>query len=237
MRREDQLVQNLANVQSSLLSACNRAGRNIQEVTLLAVIKYAKDPDVLTLLEKNLLTDVGESRLQQAWARWHENPAFMRFSQVKKHFIGHLQKNKAAKAALLFDWIDSLDDFQTAQVLSKHLPAGKNLRVLVQVKLTQKETQFGLPLDQARALARQLKGAFDNIVCCGYMAVAPQGTAESVLRGLFKRVKEAFDLDFKKIPHAQLSLGMSEDFLIAVEEGSTLPRIGSLLFNKHLEEL
>ena len=237
MRREDQLVQNFTSVQSSLQAACNRAGRPVQNVTLLAVTKYAQDPDVLTLLEKNLLTDVGESRIQQAWARWHENPAFARFSRVKKHFIGHLQKNKAAKAALLFDWIDSLDDFQTAQVLSKHVPAGKILRVLVQVKLTQKETQSGLPLTQARALARQLKGAFDNIRVCGYMAVAPQGANEDTLRVLFKRVKEAFDQDFKDVPQAQLSLGMSEDFSVAVEEGSTLPRIGSLLFNKHLEEL
>ena len=237
MRREDQLVQNFLNVQSSLQAACNRAGRPVQDVTLLAVTKYAWDPDVLTLLEKNLLTDVGESRVQQAWARWHENPAFARFSRVKKHFIGHLQKNKAAKAAVLFDWIDSLDNFQTAQVLSKHVPAGKILRVLVQVKLTQKQTQSGLPLMQARALARQLTGAFANIRVCGYMAVAPQGAEPGVLRTLFKRVREAFDQDFKDVPQAQLSLGMSEDFIIAVEQGSTLPRIGSLLFNEHLEEL
>lgn len=231
MRREDLLIQNWQDVQSSLHGACNHSGRNPAAVTLLAVTKYAADADVLTLLEKGLLTDIGESRIQQAWARWHENPAFARFTQVKKHFIGHLQKNKAAKAALLFDWIDSLDNFETAQVLSKHVPSGKILHALVQVKLTDKATQSGLPLPQARKLAQQLQGTFENIDVCGYMAVAPQGADEPTLRSLFKRIKTAFDQDFSTHPQAQLSLGMSEDFTVAVEEGSTLPRIGSLLFS------
>ena len=235
MNRETVLLKNLQAVQSSLFHACQRALRNPQTVTLLAVIKYAKDEEVLTLLEKGLLPHVGESRVQQAWARWKENPAFARFSTVKKHFIGHLQKNKAAKAAVLFDSIDSLDDEETARVLSKHIPADKVMRGLVQVKLTGKPTQAGLPLPQARALAKKLRGQFENLDICGYMAVAPQGAPEKELRALFRAVKQAFDEDFKDVPHAQLSLGMSEDFEVAVQEGSTLPRIGSLLFKQDLE--
>ena len=230
MNRETALLQNLHNVHASLRSACEQARRDPQTVTLLAVIKYAKDEDVLTLLNKGVLSDVGESRVQQAWARWKENPAFAKFSAVKKHFIGHLQKNKAAKAAVLFDWIDSLDDPETARLLSVHTPAPKTLRALVQVKLSDKQTQSGLPLPQARALAKALRGRFENLAVCGYMAVAPQGAGEAELRRLFQAVKQAFDEDFKGVPGAQLSLGMSEDFVVAVEEGSTLPRIGSLLF-------
>lgn len=237
MRREEILMQNYADVQTSLAAACKRAKRNPQEITLLAVTKYAQDEDVLTLLRQDLLSDVAESRVQQAWARWHENPAFAKFTRVKKHFIGHLQKNKVAKAALLFDFIDSLDDWETARLLSLHLPPGKTVRVLVQVKLTQKPTQSGLELNQARELAARLKGAFKNILVCGYMAVAPQGAAPETLRRLFKKLKEVFDEDFKAVAQAQLSLGMSEDFITAVEEGSTLPRIGSLLFARNLEEI
>lgn len=235
MPREDILVQNFQDVNTSLCAACKRANRNPQEVTLLAVTKYAKDSDVLTLLSRGLLTDIGESRVQQAWARWHDNPQFASFTRIKKHFIGHLQKNKAAKAALLFDWIDSLDDFETARVLSAHLPAGKVLHALVQVKLTDRQTQSGLALTPARALVKQLTGAFANVQVCGYMAVAPQGADENTLRSLFQPLKHAFEEDFKHVPHAQLSLGMSEDFITAIEEGSTLPRIGSLLFAKNLE--
>jgi len=230
MHREDELVENVNEVQASCVQACKRARRNPQTVSLLAVIKYAKDEDVLALLHKGMLRNVGESRVQQAWARWKENPAFAKFHTVQKHFIGHLQKNKAAKAAVLFDWIDSLDDEETARLLNRHTPAGKILRVLVQVKLSDKETQSGLPLPKARALANTLRGRFENLDVCGYMAVAPQGAPEEELRRLFKAVKTAFDEDFKEVPRAQLSLGMSEDFKIAVEEGSTLPRIGSLLF-------
>lgn len=231
MYRETVLLQNLKTVQFSLTQACKRSGRIPSEITLLAVTKYALDEDVLALLKQGVLTDVGESRVQQAWARWKENPAFAKFTRVKKHFIGHLQKNKAAKAAQLFDYIDSIDAFETAQALAKYVPAGKTLRVLVQVKLTQKETQSGLPLAQARQLARQLRGAFENIEVCGYMAVAPQEATEPQLRALFRPLKAAFDQDFKACPGAQLSLGMSDDFVVAVEEGSTLPRIGSLLFS------
>ncbi len=235
MYREEILLQNYQQLLSSLQRAAQRVGRNPSEVTLLAVTKYAKDEDVLFLLKQGVLTDVGESRVQQAWKRWHDTPAFASFSHIKKHFIGHLQTNKAAKAAQLFDWIDSLDNFQTAQALAKHAPAGKVLKTLVQIKLTHKDTQSGLPLTEARQLARQLRGAFENIDVCGYMAVAPQEANPTELRALFKPVANAFWEDFNGHPQAHLSLGMSNDFEIAVEEGSTLPRIGSLLFSHHLE--
>lgn len=235
MYREDILLRNHHVVLSSLAKAAQRAGRSPREITLLAVTKYAQDEDVLALLKRGLLTDIGESRVQQAWARWKEDPRFARFTHIKKHFIGHLQTNKAAKAAQLFDYIDSLDDMQTVQALAKHVPTGKILRGLVQVKLTQRQTQSGLPLMQARALANELRGKFANIVVCGYMAVAPQGASETTLRALFKPLAQAFNEDFAHIADAKLSLGMSEDFEIAIEEGSNLPRIGSLLFKNDLE--
>ena len=230
MHREEALLQNYRDICSSLKAAAERVGREAQKITLLAVVKYASDEDVLALLKQGVLTDVGESRVQQAWARWQEDPRFAPFSKVRKHFIGHLQTNKAAKAAQLFDFIDSIDSPETVRALAKHVPAGKILRVLVQVKLTHKQTQSGLPLPQARQLAARLRGAFENIDVCGYMAVAPQGADAPTLRALFKPLAHAFETDFATHPKAQLSLGMSEDFEIAVEEGSTLPRIGSLLF-------
>lgn len=235
--RDAILERNLQTVKAKVTQACKKTGRNPAEVTLMAVTKYAADRDVLSLAEKGLLTDIGESRVQQAWKRWKENPAFARFT-VTKHFIGHLQKNKAAKAAALFDFIDSLDSFETAQALSKHVPAGKVLRVLVQVKLTARETQTGLPLPQARALAEQLKTAcLPGLQVCGYMGIAPQNAQEEELRRLFRAVKEAFEEDFSSVPKRYLSLGMSHDFVTAVEEGSTLIRVGSGLFAINLEEV
>ena len=227
MNREEQLLQNFKEVQDSLSGACKRAGRNPLEITLLGVTKYAADEDVLFLLKQGLLKHVGESRLQQALSRW-TRPEFAAFDTVK-HLIGHLQHNKAAKAAQFFDFIDSLDDFSTAEILAKHVPAGKVLRVLVQVKLTTRETQSGLPLEQARELVKQVRN-LANLKVCGYMAIAPQGATPQELKALFAPLKEAFDKDFPLGQERYLSLGMSEDFEIAIEAGSTLPRIGSKLF-------
>lgn len=236
MNREEILLQNYRAVKNSLLAACERTGRNPDEVVLLAVTKYAKDKDVLALLGKGLISHIGESRVQDAWKRWKQNECFAPFTQVKKHFIGHLQLNKAAKAAVLFDFIDSLDSLALAQALSK-AAAGKVLRVLVQVKLTARETQSGLPLQAARALVAQLREMkLPALNVCGYMAIAPQGATPEQLRALFRPLREAFEADFGKAAEKYLSLGMSDDFEVAVEEGSSLPRIGSKLFSEHLEE-
>ena len=234
MTREELLLQNYQQINLALQSACRISGRKPDEVSLMAVTKYAADSDVLFLLEKGLITHVGESRVGQAWARW-KNPAFAKFPVVK-HFIGHLQKNKAAKAAELFDFIDSLDSFSTAQALEKHLPAGKMIRALVQVKLTDRETQSGLSLPEARQLASRLK-TLQQVRVGGYMGIAPQGAPEADLRRLFRQVNDAFKQDFPVGTERYLSLGMSEDFTVAVEEGSSLPRIGSGLFAKNLEVL
>ncbi len=233
MNRDEKLLQNYHEVITALSTAARKSGRLPDEITLLAVTKYAKDQDVLFFLERGLIKHVGESRLQQAQARW-QNPLFAKFSTVK-HFIGHLQKNKAAKAALLFDFIDSLDDIQTARILNQFTPSEKTLRVLVQVKLTDRETQSGLSLKDARLLAKELS-QFPRLKACGYMAIAPQGASPAELREKFATLKRAFDEDFPPSAERYLSLGMSQDFIIAVEEGSNLPRIGSRLFAENLEE-
>lgn len=227
MNREEKLLHNFQEVQNTLLAACKQAGRPPQEVTLLAVTKYAQDPDVLFFLRQGRIKHIGESRVQQAVMRW-TRPEFAQFPTVK-HFIGHLQHNKAAKAAQFFDFIDSLDNFSTAVLVDKHVPSGKQVRGLVQVKLTRRETQSGLPLPQARELVRQLR-PLSRLKVCGYMGIAPQGAQADELADLFHTVKQAFDEDFPPGGERYLSLGMSEDFEIAVKAGSTLPRIGSKLF-------
>ena len=235
MNRTAQLEQNLQAVETTILQACKRRARNFEDVTLMAVTKYAADADVLALLESGRILHIGESRVQQALSRW-TRPDFAKYPVVK-HFIGHLQKNKAPQAATLFDFIDSIDNLQTAQVLNEHAgKLGKKLRVLVQIKLTDRTTQSGVSIEQAPLLAAQLK-QLPHLQVCGYMAIAPQTSDTARLRALFKQVKTAFDRDFPVQTERYLSLGMSNDFEVAVEEGSTLPRVGSKLFAPHLEEL
>ena len=229
------LERNFQAIQSAILQACDRGGQDHTDVTLMAVTKYAADADVLALLQTGKISHIGESRVQQAQARW-TRPDFAKYP-VTKHFIGHLQKNKAAQAAALFDFIDSIDNLQIAQVLNECAKKiGKTLRVLVQIKLTDRESQSGVSLEQAPVLLAQTR-KLSHLQPCGYMAIAPQTDDTTRLRALFRNVKEAFDRDFPVKQERYLSLGMSNDFEVAVEEGSTLPRVGSKLFAPHLEEL
>ncbi len=235
MHRAEILQDNLNRVEKIISLARQKAGRPEGAVQLMAVTKYAQDQDVLALLAAGRLKHVGESRVQQAWDRW-TNPVFAKYPVVK-HFIGHLQKNKAAKAVRLFDFIDSVDSFELAEALNRHAAAwGKTQPVLLQVKLTEKDTQSGLPLPQARELARRVAG-LSALKACGYMAIAPQTDDTALLRGLFGAVRRAFDEVFPQGEPRWLSLGMSADLAAAVEEGSTLPRVGSDIFARNLEDL
>ncbi len=236
MNAAEKVTQNLLQVQAAIRHSCQKNGRPHQSVHLLAVTKYASDEDVLALLNTGKITHIGESRVQQAVARW-KNPSFAKFP-VCKHFIGHLQKNKVAQAVELFDFIDSIDDISTAQAINTQAEKlGKKIYVMLQIKLTQRESQSGIALEHAPDLLKQVR-ALKNLIPCGYMAIAPQTQCSEDLRPLFKQLKMAFDRDFPlTLPQRYLSLGMSNDFKTAVEEGSTLPRIGSMLFAEHREEV
>ncbi|MBQ7908559.1 MAG: YggS family pyridoxal phosphate-dependent enzyme [Elusimicrobiaceae bacterium] len=236
MNAAEKVTQNLLQVQTAIKTACQVSGQTQANVHLLAVTKYANDEDVLALLETGQIAHIGESRVQQAVIRW-KNPTFAKYP-VYKHFIGHLQKNKTAQAAELFDFIDSIDDISTAQALNRQAEKlGKRLFVMLQIKLTQRETQSGISLQEAPQLLSQIR-ELAYLIPCGYMAIAPQTENVQELRPLFKQVKMAFDRDFPlTLQHRYLSLGMSNDFKTAVEEGSTLPRIGSMLFAEHREEV
>lgn len=236
MQTAAQLVHRFTEIQQAIEQACRQSSRQEKEVSVMAVTKYAADEDVLTLLDTGLIKHIGESRVQQAVKRWTQ-PSFARH-HVIKHFIGHLQSNKAAQAAKLFDFIDSIDNIQIAQALDLQArKLHKTLSVLLQIKLTHKESQSGLSLETAPQLLKQL-ASLQHIRPCGYMAIAPQTEDTALLHTLFSQVRQAFERDFPiENGPRYLSLGMSEDFAIAVQEGSTLPRIGSKLFAQDLEEL
>lgn len=236
MNAAEKVSYNLSKIQTAIRESCHKSGRDEKKVKLLAVTKYATDADVLALLETGKIAHIGESRVQQAVARW-KSAAFSKY-RVYKHFIGHLQKNKVAQAAELFDFIDSIDDIKTAQSLNEQAEKlGKKIFVMVQIKLTQRETQSGVSLQQAPSLLQQIQ-KLPHLIPCGYMAIAPQTQETCLLRPLFKQIKMAFDRDFPPmLEHRYLSLGMSNDFDVAIEEGATLPRIGSMLFAEYREEV
>jgi pyridoxal phosphate enzyme (YggS family) len=214
------LRDNLARVRDRLDAACRRAGRDPAAVTLVAVTKYADDAAVQGLLDLGV-RDLGESRAVEGAAR------AVRFGTgVRWHFIGHLQTNKAARVADAFSAIHSIDRDGLAETLEKRC-ADRNRAIpsFVQVNVSGEATKGGFrPADAASAVAR-LRAACPHLPIEGLMTMAPAGPPESarpVFREL-RRIAEACGL-------RGLSMGMSEDFEVALEEGATHIRVGSALF-------
>lgn len=227
------VISNLDDVLKRVKNAAVRSGRDPQQIELLVVTKYAHRQDILTLLEENKITTIGETRVQQAISRWNSNGFLPYKDKVIKHFIGHLQSNKAKKAVEFFDFIDSVDSLKTALILNEaSAKINKKISVLVQVKLTEKQTQSGIDPQEASGLVEEIR-KMDNLVVRGYMAIAPITENPGELRPVFEKAKQLFDKDFPTATEREknyLSLGMSSDFEVAVEEGSNLPRIGSAIF-------
>ncbi len=227
--RKGALISNFNGITARIAAARKKSGVPELPAPFMAVIKYAADEDVKVLVETGLVSIAGESRVQDARARWTAGRLAPLRSRVTLHFIGHLQANKAKAAVELFDWIDSVDSFRIAAEIDRHAAAlGKVMPVLIQLKLSDSPTQSGTDPGKAGELLERLR-ELRNLDPRGYMGIAPAGASEGELRAVFAEARKVFDRDFRGAG-CHLSLGMSGDFELAVEAGSTLPRIGSSLF-------
>lgn len=215
-------------IKKKISEAALSSGRDPAAINPMAVIKYAGNEDILTLLKSGLVTHAGESRVQDAVSRWQQ-PEFASLRDgLTLHFIGHLQKNKISKALDLFDFIDSVDNFGLAEAISSHAAKkNKNIKVLLQVNLTGSSTQGGVALGGVDELLKQVK-TLPNLSVEGIMGIAPIKEPAEDLRPLFREVKTVFDKYFNSRHY--LSLGMSGDYEAAVKEGANMPRIGSSIF-------
>jgi len=229
MHKEGQVVTNYNDVLRRVEQACQRSGRDPKEVQILTVTKYALPQDIYTLLKERNINFVAESRLQDSLQKWSQEELAQ--FKVTKFFIGRLQTNKVAKVIENFDIICSLDGQHLAQAVNNQAQKRcKKVKCLLQVKLTDKQTQGGVDLALAQELINTVRAQYPYIDLAGIMAIAPIVQNKEELRPLFKEVKNLFDNNFDRGDY--LSLGMSEDFETAVEEGSTLPRIGSAIFKQ-----
>ena len=222
------ILDKVRQIRYRIAAAAQRAGRNPNEVALVAVTKYAELKKVRELLGTGEIREVAESRVQDAQARKAELGE--QAAAVAWRLIGHLQTNKAKKALDVFDAIDSLDSLKLAEALEKLLAAqDRVLPVLVQVKLSGKETQSGVSPEAVEVLLEGLK-AFPHLKARGLMAIAPDLEPVEAVRPHFKEMRRLFERNFSDVPGAQLSMGMSRDFEIAVEEGATHVRVGTSIF-------
>lgn len=223
------LLDNLLKIRSRIEAAAQRSGRDAGGVHIVAVTKHAPLASVIELLETGQPLELGENRVQDAAARKSELGP--RAGKARWRLIGHLQSNKAKDALETFDTVDSLDSLKLARILDKNLSAeGRSLPVLVQVKLTGLESQSGVAPDALGDFLKELSGCA-RLKLEGLMAIAPNLEPLEAVRPHFKKMREIFDNFFANKPQACLSMGMSRDYEIAVEEGATHVRVGTALFS------
>jgi PLP dependent protein len=229
------LADNLARLEDSIAAACRAAGRPRNEVELMAVSKTFPAETILDAISLGL-TLFGENRVQE-WAQ--KAPIIRPKGKGTEccHLIGHLQSNKASRAAELFDGIDSLDSLRLAERLNDAaIKLGKRLPVLIEVKLSSEETKSGI--DPESADAAQLLQALPSLAALeprGLMTIAPWGAPDDATRTCFRSLRNWRDRWAQAHPRLNLdvlSMGMSGDFALAIAEGATRIRVGTALFGK-----
>jgi hypothetical protein len=234
-----QLGENLERLECAIVAACRRAGRPRSEVELMAVSKTYPAAKIAEAARLGIRV-FGENRVQEfaAKALHAADPDAAPWRDaVRVHLIGHLQSNKAARAAELFDGVDSLDSVRLAERLNATAASlGKRLPVLLEIKLSPEETKEGLEPDSAE-VQQLLERLADltHLEMRGLMTIAPWGAPEEVTRACFRSLRTWRDRwagAHAKLNFDVLSMGMSGDFEIAIEEGATRIRIGTALFGK-----
>jgi pyridoxal phosphate enzyme (YggS family) len=225
---------NLARIHNEIAAACARAHRDPSTVALMAVSKMHPANAILEAHAAGQRL-FGENRVQE----WQSKQAAVSAIDIEAHLIGPLQNNKTAKAAELFHAVDTLDSFKTAERLDRAAAAlNKTLPVLIEVKLSPEETKHGVSPNQLPQLVAQL-APLTHIRVRGLMTVppwsddTPQG-AETA-RPYFAHLRRLRDeLQPTHPTLTELSMGMTNDFRVAIEEGSTTVRIGTAIFGKRL---
>jgi pyridoxal phosphate enzyme (YggS family) len=240
------LKENLERLEEAIAAACRRAGRRRGEVELMAVSKTYPAATVVEAAALGLSL-FGESRVQEFAAKAAEleelRPSASAATAVdsggpiRVHLIGHLQTNKAARAAELFDAVDSVDSVRLAERLNEAAARlGKKLPVLIEVKLSTEGTKTGLEPESADGveLLERLPD-LEHLHARGLMTIAPWGVEADVTRGCFRSLRELrnkWAAGHSKLDLSVLSMGMSGDFALAIEEGATRIRVGTALFGK-----
>jgi pyridoxal phosphate enzyme (YggS family) len=225
------IAENLAHLHEQIALACRRANRPESEVALMAVSKVHP---VEMILEAHAAGQrlFGENRVQE----FQEKSAHTKdLADSMFHLIGPLQSNKTTKAAELFDAIDAVDSLKIAQRLSSAAHTlSKSLPILIEVKLSHEESKHGLPPSELPALLAAVED-LTNITAVGLMTVPPWSQDPEPARPYFRELRRLRDQSVTRFPSlTQLSMGMSNDFTVAIEEGSTCVRVGTAIFGRRI---
>jgi pyridoxal phosphate enzyme (YggS family) len=225
---EEEIRLNLERVESRIAEAARKSGRSRAEIALVAISKTHDAERVRAAFAAGQLL-FGESRVQEARLKIPELPSHLRW-----HFVGHLQKNKIRQALPLFELFHSVDSLALAQDMNRIAEEeGMHPRVLLEVNVSGEGSKFGFSPDKLRAEMRSLL-ALPRLTIEGLMTIPPFAREAETSRGFFvelRQLRDGLEQEFEvKLSH--LSMGMTNDFTVAVEEGATLVRVGTAIFGE-----
>lgn len=228
MATPDQIAENLAKLRARIAAACDKTSRDPATVEIVAVSKF-HPPESVAAAARLGLTVFGESRVQEAKIKIPQCPG-----RLQWHLIGHLQSNKARDAVSLFHMIQSVDSLVLAGELQRQAEKqSKNLRVLLEVNVAGEASKFGW---QPLRLLAELEetNSLSRLEIHGLMTLAPFSTDPEKVRPIFQKLAGLRDRCAEKLgaPLPVLSMGMSGDFEVAIQEGSTMVRVGAALFGE-----
>lgn len=224
------IAENYNKIQDRIFQTCEKVGRNPKEVKLLPVSKVHPISTLQEAIDVGIKV-FGESKVQEA-----EQKINFFVKEIEWHLIGHLQTNKAKKAVELFDFIHSVDSFKLAKELNKHsMKLGKKTNIFLQVNTSREESKSGVLVENLEELATKVS-SLEFLRVNGLMTIGEFSQDEKVVRNCFVTLRNALErLNSAKIftePLAELSMGMSNDFEIAIEEGATIIRVGTSIFGQ-----
>ena len=224
------LKENLANVEKNIEQACKNAGRSRDEVTLIAVSK-TKPVEMLQEIYDENIRDFGENKVQELCSKMEQLP-----SDIRLHMIGHLQRNKVKYIVGKVELIHSVDTYRLAEEIN--IQAKKQnviVPILVEVNIAHEESKFGISAEDAILLVEEIS-KLENIRIKGLMTIAPYVENPEDNRLYFRKIKQlSVDITNKNIDNVFmeiLSMGMTGDYMVAIEEGATMVRVGTGIFGE-----
>ncbi|MCI6467196.1 MAG: YggS family pyridoxal phosphate-dependent enzyme [Faecalicatena sp.] len=222
------LEEQLREVEKKIQSACDRAGRNRSEVTLIAVSKTKPIPVLQEAYDLGVRV-FGENKVQELTEKYEALP-----DDIQWHMIGHLQTNKVKYIIDKADLIHSVDSLKLAETIDKEAAKkGLTVRILVEVNVAEEESKFGLKIAEVIPFIEKI-AAFPHIRVCGLMTIAPFVENPEENRPIFANLhKLSVDIEKKNIDNVNvsiLSMGMTNDYEVAIEEGATMVRVGTGIF-------
>jgi len=221
------LAENLASVRRRIAAAEGRSGRRAGGITLIGAVKTIS-AETLSAAVALGLTDLGENRVQEAEGHQRAVPR----TAARWHMIGHLQRNKAGRALELFDVVHGIDDADLARALDRRArETGRRLSVLLEVNVSGEPSKFGAAPEAAATLAEAV-APLAGLDLRGLMTVGAPVASPDAARPGFARLRELRDALARRVglPLPELSMGMSSDYEVAIEEGATMVRVGTALF-------